>query len=48
MLFTHILKAIEFFVVEGIHIPLDHIPEVINGLVFNTLKLITIYFSMLG
>ena len=48
MMISHAFKTIEYFMVEGVDIPLDHITEVIDGLVFNTLKLITIYFSMLG
>lgn len=49
MLFTHFLKVAHYFLVEGLpEIPVEHIPEAIEGVVFNLIKLATIYFSMFG
>lgn len=49
MFISHLLKSAEYYIVEGIPIvPLEHLPEAINGIVFNFVKIATIYFSMLG
>lgn len=48
MLLTHIIKTVEYFMIEGFPtITPDMIPEVIQALIFNTMKLATIYFAML-
>lgn len=48
MFITHIIKTIEYFAIEGFpEITLDMLPEVIEALIFNTAKLLTIYASML-
>ena len=49
MFVSHIFKTMEYFVIEGFPVvPIEHVPEAIEGFIFNTLKLITIYSSMLG
>lgn len=48
MLLTHAIKTIEFFMIEGFPtITPDMIPEVIQAIIYNTMKLATIYFAML-
>lgn len=48
MFITHIIKTIEYFAVEGFpEITLDMLPEVIQAVIFNTAKLLTIYAAML-
>ena len=47
MFITHIIKTIEFFIIEGFpEITLDMLPEVIQAVIFNTAKLLTIYAAM--
>lgn len=49
MFVSHLIKLAEYFLVEGIPtVPLEHIPEAIEGIVFNFIKLATIYLSTLG
>ena len=49
MYISHLFKVAEYYIVEGIPtVPIEHIPEAIQGIVFNFIKLATIYFSMLG
>lgn len=49
MFVSHLIKSAEYFLVEGIPaVPIEHIPEAIEGVVFNFIKLATIYLSMLG
>ena len=48
MLFTHLIKSAEYFLVEGISIvPVDHWVEIPGAIAFNIAKLITIYMSIL-
>lgn len=48
MFITHIIKTVEYFAVEGFpEITLDMLPEVIQAVIFNTAKLLTIYAAML-
>lgn len=47
MFFTHIVKTVEYFIIEGLpEITLDMLPEVIQAVIFNTAKLLTIYAAM--
>lgn len=47
MFITHIIKTIEYFAIEGFpEITLDMLPEVIQAVIFNTAKLLTIYAAM--
>ena len=49
MMATHLIKTAHYFIVEGVPVvPLEQIPLALEGIAYNTLKLITIYFSMLG
>lgn len=48
MLLTHIIKTIEFFLIEGIpSVPVEHWAEIPGAIAFNIVKLITIYLSIL-
>ena len=49
MFVSHLIKTAHYFIVEGMpEIPIEYIPEAIEGVVFNFIKLATIYFSMFG
>ena len=48
MLLTHIIKTIEFFLIEGIpSVPFEYWAEIPGAIAFNIVKLITIYLSIL-
>ena len=48
MFVTHYFKAAEFFIIEGIpSIPLDKLPEAAEAFIWQSLKLLGIYLSVL-
>lgn len=48
MLISHIIKTVEYFMIEGLpEINLEMIPEIIQAVAFNLAKLISIYSAML-
>lgn len=48
MLLTHIIKTIEFFLIEGLpDVPAEYWTEIPGAIAFNVVKLITIYLSIL-
>lgn len=48
MYFTHIIKVIEYFVIEGLpDVPVEYWAEIPGAIAFNVVKLITIYLSIL-
>lgn len=49
MLVMHFLKSAEFFLIEGVPmVSFDKLPVALEGLIFNLIKLTTIYLSVLG
>ena len=48
MLLTHIIKTIEFFLIEGVpEVPVECLAEIPGAIAFNVVKFITIYLSIL-
>lgn len=48
MILSHIIKTIEFFLIDGIPtIPVEYWMEIPGAIAFNVVKLITIYLSIL-
>lgn len=48
MMATHLIKTVHYFTVDGFpEITLDMLPDVIQALIFNTAKLLTIYAAIL-
>ncbi len=48
LIITHILKSAEFFITEGMpRVPFDKLPEAAEALLFNLIKLVEIYTSIL-
>ena len=47
MFITHIIKTVEYFLIEGLpEINLEMLPEVIQAIIFDLAKLLTIYAAM--